>query len=307
MNRRGVALLVTGAVAVCAALTGCGASSSAGGDAAGPAASSSEVAIPAVTKDAALAAKLPAEIRSAGALRVAMDETYPPFESVQAGNVVGLDPDLANAIGGVLGVRVEFVNTSFDAIIPSLTSNKVDLAMSSIGDTKERERTIDLATYYWNGTLVLVKSGNPAQLKADQVCGARVGVIRGSLQQTSFLPSQAAKCAAAGKQAAKVEVYQNGPQAQLALQSGRIDGVMEDAPPLLEVAARQKDVFETAGPFFRNPNPGGVAFPKGSKLVEPVHEAIGVLLKNGTYQAILKKWNLEKIAIDKSEINGAQS
>ncbi|WP_406635031.1 ABC transporter substrate-binding protein [Amycolatopsis sp. WGS_07] len=301
MNRRGAALLVTGAVAVCAALAGCGGG---GGEAAAP---SSEVVVPAVAKDAALAAKLPAEVRSAGVLRVAMDETYPPFESVQAGKVVGLDPDLANAIGGVLGVRVEFVNTSFDAIIPSLTSNKVDLAMSSIGDTKERERTVDLVTYYWNGTLVLVKTGNPAQLKADQVCGARVGVIRGSLQQTSFLPSQAAKCAGAGKQAATVEVYQNGPQAQLALQSGRIDGVMEDAPPLLAVAAQQKDVFETAGPFFRNPNPGGVAFPKGSKLVEPVHEAIGVLIKNGTYRTILKKWNLEKIAIDKSEINGAQS
>ncbi|MFD2473482.1 ABC transporter substrate-binding protein [Amycolatopsis silviterrae] len=301
MNRRGVALFAIGAVAVCAALAGCGGG---GGEAAGP---SPEVVVPAVAKDAALAARLPAEVRSAGVLRVAMDETYPPFESVQAGKVVGLDPDLANAIGGVLGVRVEFVNTSFDAIIPSLTSNKVDLAMSSIGDTKERERTVDLVTYYWNGTLVLVKTGNPAQLKADQVCGARVGVIRGSLQQTSFLPSQAAKCAGSGKPAATVEVYQNGPQAQLALQSGRIDGVMEDAPPLLAVAAQQKDVFETAGPFFRNPNPGGVAFPKGSKLVEPVHEAIGVLIKNGTYQTILKKWNLEKIAIEKSEINGAQS
>jgi len=258
-------------------------------------------------KDPALAAKVPADIQSAGVIHVASDATYPPFESVQEGVVVGLEPDLAKAIGDVLGVRVEFANTSFDAIIPSLAANKVDMAMSSIGDTKEREGTVDFATYYWNGTLILVRKGNPGRIEANQACSARIGVIRGSLQQTTFLPAQAPKCTSSGKPAPTAEVYQNGPQAQLALQSGRIDGVMQDAPPLLTVAAQQPEMFETTGPFVRNPNPGGVAFPKGSALVQPVHEAINVLIKNGTYAAILKKWNLSTIAIDQSRINGALS
>ncbi len=271
MNRRRAALLAIGALAVSASLAGCGSSS------------------------------------SSNVIKVAMDETYPPFESVQGGTVVGLDPDLATAIGDVLGVRAEFVNTSFDGIIPSLTSHKADMAMSSLGDTKKRELTVDFATYYQNGTLVLVKKGNPAHIKADQACGARIGVIRGSLQQTDFLPAQTPKCVSSGKPAATVEVYQNGPQAQLALQSDRIDGVMEDAPPLLTVAAAQAQIFETTGPLVRNPNPGGAAFPKGSTLAEPVHEALNILIKNGTYAAILEKWNLGTISIDQSQINGAQS
>lgn len=302
MRRCRPVLLIAGTLAVLVALAGCGSGSSSGG-AGGP----SGGATPAVAKDATLAAKLPPEIQSAGVIRVAMDETYPPFESVSNGDVVGLDPDLARAIGGVLGVRVEFVNTSFDAIIPSLTASKVDMAMSSIGDTKDRERIVDFATYYWNGTLVLVKKGNPANIQADQACGARIGVIRGSLQQTDFLPTRGSKCAGLGKPAPTAEVYQNGPQAQLALQSGRIDGVMQDAPTLVDVAARQGAMFETAGPLARNPNPGGVAFPKGSKLVDPVHGAINVLVKNGTYRQILEKWNLDAVAIDQSQINGAQS
>jgi len=302
VNRHGAVILATGALAVMIALGGCGSSSSSGGTT-----SPSGDPAPAVSKDPALAARLPSEIKSAGVIRVAMDETYPPFESARDGSVVGLDPDLANAIGGVLGVRVEFVNSSFDGIIPSLSAKKVDMAMSSIGDTKEREGTVDFATYYWNGTFVLVKKGNPAHIEADQACGARIGVIRGSLQQTTFLPAQAPKCTSSGKPAPTAEVYQNGPQAQLALQSGRIDGVMQDAPPLLTVAAQQPEMFETTGPFVRNPNPGGVAFPKGSALVQPVHEAINVLIKNGTYAAILKKWNLSTIAIDQSRINGALS
>jgi len=90
--------LAAGALAVLVALAGCGSGPSSGG-AGGP----SGDATPAVAKDAALAAKLPPEIQSAGVIRVATDETYPPFESVSNGEVVGLDPDLARAIGGVLG------------------------------------------------------------------------------------------------------------------------------------------------------------------------------------------------------------
>jgi polar amino acid transport system substrate-binding protein len=302
MKRRGAGLLAAGALAIVASLAGCGSGSPSaqqGNPSAAP--------IPSATKDVALAAKLPTNIQSAGVIRIASDATYPPFESVQDGQTIGFEPDLARAIGDVLGVRTEFVNTSFDAIIPALTANKVDMAMSSIGDNKEREKTIDFATYYWNGTLIQVRKGNPKQMKADQACGAHIGVIRGSLQHTDFLPAQGPKCQSAGKPAPIAEVYQNSQQAQLALQASRIDGVMADAPPLLQVAAQQPQTFQTVGPLIRNPNPGGAAFPKGSKLVEPVHDALNVLIKNGTYAAILKKWNLESIAIDQSEINGALS
>ncbi len=261
------------------------------------------------TEDAALAAMLPTDIKQAGVIKMATDPGYPPFESMakDGKTIVGLDPDLAHAVGDLLGVKIEFVPTSFDAVIPSLAAKKVDMAMSSIGDTKEREKTVDFATYYWNGTLVLVKKGNPKNLKADMACGAKVGVIRGSLQQTAFLPEQTAVCKSAGKQPPEASAYQNGPQAQLALESNRIDGVMEDAPPILDVTQKNPAKFEAVGPLVKNPNPGGVAFPKGSELVKPVNAAINKLIENGTYATILKKWNLEAIKVDTSEINGAQS
>ncbi|MGI8458863.1 MAG: ABC transporter substrate-binding protein, partial [Propionibacteriaceae bacterium] len=240
---------------------------------------------------------------------MATNPSYPPFESTakDGKTIVGLDPDLANAVGQVLGVRIEFVPTSFDAIIPALAAKKVDLAMSSIGDTKEREKTVDFATYYWNGTLLLVPKGNPKGLAADLACGAKIGVIRGSLQQTTFLPKQTSVCKKAGKQPPQANAYQDGPQAQLAMQSNRIDGVLEDAPPVLDAAKKNATKFDTVGPLVRNPNPGGVAFPKGSELARPVSGAINKLIEAGTYTTILQKWNLDAIKIDKSELNGARS
>jgi polar amino acid transport system substrate-binding protein len=262
---------------------------------------------PAQQKSEELAASLPPEIQEAGVIRMATDPAYPPFESIadDGRTVVGLDPDLASAIGSTLGVDVEFVHTSFDGIIPALEADKVDMAMSSIGDTKEREKTVDFATYYWNGTLILVKKGNPEGIAADLACGVSIGVIRGSLQQSTFLPAHGPKCEDEGLEPPTSQAYQNGPQAQLALKSGRIDGVMLDAPPLLDAAEKSPDEFETVGPLVRNPNPGGVAFPKGSELAEPVNAAINHLIENGTYEEILAKWNLDDIAIEKSEINGA--
>jgi len=242
-------------------------------------------------------------------IRMAINPQYPPFESTKSDGTTleGLDPDLATAIGQLLGVEIEFVPTSFDAIIPALAAGTVDMAMSSIGDTKEREGTVDFATYYWNGTLVMVPEGNPEKLAADELCGASVGVIRGSLQQSTFLPAQGEACTAAGDEPPVEQAYQDGPQAQLALQSGRIDAVMTDAPPLLDAEAKNPDKFDTVGPLTRNPNPGGVAFPKGSELVAPVNAAIDELIENGTYADVLERWNLTDIAIDDSVVNGAQS
>ena len=52
--------------------------------------------------------------------------------------VVGMDADLAKALGQVLGLKVNVVNATFDTIIPGLASGKYDLGMSSFTDTKER-------------------------------------------------------------------------------------------------------------------------------------------------------------------------
>ena len=260
-----------------------------------------------VKQDPTLADQVPADIKAAGVIRMATQAGYPPFGYMDADGktIVGLDIDLANAIGAKLGVKVDPVNTSFDAIIPALQANKVDMAMASIGDTKEREQKVDFATYYWNGTLILVPKGNPKSIKGDLACGVKIGVIRGSLQQSTFLPAQAAKCESKGLKSPVAQAYQDGPQAQLALKSGRIDGVMQDAPPLLDQAKKNPDAFEVAGPLVRNPNPGGVALPKGSALVKPVNAAMKALMEDGTYQEIVTKWNLKDIAIDTSTINGA--
>src|SRR5262249_47424644 len=101
-------------------------------------------------KVSSVAALVPGAIKSKGSLTVAADATYAPNEFIGSDGhtVVGMDADLAKALGQVMGLKVNMVNATFDTIIPGLASGKYDLGMSSFTDTKAREKTVDFVTYF---------------------------------------------------------------------------------------------------------------------------------------------------------------
>src|SRR5947208_2091543 len=79
------------------------------------------------------------KIRASGVLRVGIDPTYPPFESLNNGKVEGYDAALASAIASDLNVRVEFVPLALDSLYDALTAEKVDLLISALPFIYERQ------------------------------------------------------------------------------------------------------------------------------------------------------------------------
>lgn len=71
----------------------------------------------------ALQERLPAEIKQAGVVQIGTEALYPPFESFGPDNktIVGLDPDLATALGQVLGIKVNMTHTSFEGLLTAWT------------------------------------------------------------------------------------------------------------------------------------------------------------------------------------------
>src|SRR5204862_3755580 len=116
-----------------------------------------ESVTPKSSVDSAAAAKLPAAIKSAGVIKVATDASYPPDEFFASDNktIQGMDVDLGNALGAVLGVKFQFSNVGFDSIIPAL-GNRYDLSLSSFTATTEREKTVDMVGYATVGTNFIV-------------------------------------------------------------------------------------------------------------------------------------------------------
>ncbi len=147
------------------------------------------------------ASEVPAKIKAKGTLTVAADATYAPNEFIGSDGqtVVGMDADLAKALGTVMGLKVKVVNATFDTIIPGLAAGKYDLGMSSFTDTKARQKVVDFVTYFSAGTSFYVKAtGGPTINSLADLCGHTVAVERGTTQQDDAT-AQDAKCKKAGK------------------------------------------------------------------------------------------------------------
>ena len=249
-----------------------------------------------------------AAVKIKSSLKVAVDATYPPNEFIapDGHTVIGMDADLGHALGKVMGVKFNFVNASFDTIIPGLQSGKYDLGMSSFTDTKAREKVVDFVTYFSAGTSFYVKSsGGPTIPSLAGLCGHSVGVERGTVQ-ASDAATQGAKCKKAGKKGVDVHVYPDQNSANLAIASGRQQVGMADSPVAAYIVKKSNGQFKLTGKSY-NTAPYGIAIPKNSGLARPVLAALKKLMANGTYMKILTKWGIRTGAITTPRINGAIS
>lgn len=258
-----------------------------------------------VDTTAAGAIPVPQEISSKGTLVVATDPTYPPNEFVERGGtkIVGMDIDLAEALGEKLGLDVEIEKATFDAIIPGLAARRYDLGMSSFTDTRERERTVDFVTYFRAGTSFYKRRGVEDVRTIEDLCGRRVAVEKGTIQARDA-QLQSPRCEAAGEDAVDVQVYPDQNGANLAIQSGRAEIGMADTPVAGYIIKQSNGVFEPTGTDYAVA-PYGIAIPKDSGLQDPVLAALRALMADGTYDAILREWGVEHGATDDPRINGA--
>lgn len=303
MRTRNVRALALAAV-VAVGVTGCGSSDD---DSTTTAKSDTGAAAAATGVDQAIADRVPADIKSKGKLIVAMDPTYAPNEFLgdDGKTIIGLDPDLADAITGVMGLKADNVKSSFDAILPGITSKKYDAGMSSFTDTKEREKEFDFVTYFVAGSSFFVKAdGGPSVTALDQLCGHKVAVEKGTTQQDDS-QAQAKKCAASGKKL-DVQVYPDQNGANQALISGRADVGLADSPIADYQVKQANGQFKLSGEPYGTA-PYGIALPKGSELAPVIRDSVQKLIDSGQYLTILKKWGVEHGAITESKINGAES
>ncbi|MFC6666659.1 ABC transporter substrate-binding protein [Deinococcus radiopugnans] len=121
-----------------------------------------------------------AEVKKKGVLVLGTDPTFAPFEfKDSAGQITGFDVDIARAVAKDLGVKLQIQAVGFGALMPqSVTSGRVDMAMSAITITAERAKVVSFSNpYYRSAQVFIVKGGNPQKFSwpAD-VKGKTIGV-----------------------------------------------------------------------------------------------------------------------------------
>ncbi|MBB5960281.1 polar amino acid transport system substrate-binding protein [Saccharothrix tamanrassetensis] len=258
-----------------------------------------------LAKDEALAALLPQEVRDAGVVKFGSSVGSQPPSSYYAEDnktILGQDVDVAEAVGRLLGVRIEREVAAFEVILPALGSGKYQVGTGNFGVTEARKKTIDFVTYINDGQGFAVRADDNRLPKVQsllELCGLKVGTGSGTTFEAT-LEKEKHICPDAGKPPYEVLSFSENAAVFLGLQQRHIDVVMSTINGLRYAAANQPNV-NFLGEFKRLDV--GFAFRKGSPLAPAFQAAVNKLIADGVYQRILDKWGTRDSAIPESLIS----
>lgn len=86
-----------------------------------------------------------------------MELSYPPFEMTDSsGEPSGVSVEIAEALGDYMKREVVIQNIPFQGLIPALRTGRIDLVLSSMTRTEERQRAIDFSDPYLTTGLTLL-------------------------------------------------------------------------------------------------------------------------------------------------------
>lgn len=265
-------------------------------------------ALPGVVRNETLAAGLPASVRSAGVLKVATDLTPPISFHGADGGLVGIDADLATALGVILGVEVQMTDVGAGAaIVPAILSKRFDVSISGINDDPELEKQVDVIDYMYDATTIMTIQGNPLGIASmADLCGRRVAVPVGTFQNR-MVEAASAKC----ETPIEILSLPKMPDVLQAVRTGRADATVNGYATSVYTTANQvgngkglqalPDIRLAVGYL------GMLTAKDTPELRDTLVAALEQMVAAGGYKAIMEKWGLGPLAVEAVTVNDAAS
>ena len=229
---------------------------------------------------------------------------YPPFDDYDANKKpFGLDFDLVDAAAKVLGLKVEIQNIQVPSLIPSLQTGRIDLATDGFFITAERLQVVDFVKVYEATNSLLVSAGNPDAVTGTTTCGKKIAIEAGT-QEANLMDQAGALCRKAGKSQPDITTFPTLTAQTLAIESGRVQGGPMGTAPAEYVAKTTNGKLVVAPGLM----PGGsisigIMVQKGNGLGAALAAAMKILVSNGTYVRILKKYGVSSSAVTPSLVS----
>lgn len=261
--------------------------------------SSSDTAAPEPSGPAKVA---PPAILKAGTLKIcaANDGTPPSEYHDETGALVGSEVDLGNAIAAQLGLKAEFGESAFTALIPTLQAKQCDVIMAQLYVKPEREKVVDFVPYVYSGTGIAVSKAKPADITGmdDSLCGKKV-IVAVATTAESLAQEQSDKCTAAGKPSVDITRNSHADVALQQVQNGQVDAYLETAETLGYYATKTGAQIQMAGKPFGTIKIGAATVKGNTELHNAIQQALTELEGNGTYAKILDQWGQTDLSIQK--------
>lgn len=205
---------------------------------------------------------------------------YPPFESLQNGKIVGLDADIIEAVAEKLGIKYEWLDTTFDGLIPALQAKKMDIVIAGMSITTEREKAVNFSIPYLTSKVAFVVNKEKPYQTLEELKGKKFGAELGTTKE-----------AAARKiEGAEVTPFSSSTGALMALKSGKIDAIVLDESVALNFIETNSELM--IGVILEG-EPKAIAFNKDdNELKEKFNEVLQELLNDGTIQKLREKYGV---------------
>jgi ABC-type amino acid transport substrate-binding protein len=220
-------------------------------------------------------------------LEMATSADFPPFESRDtAGEFEGFDIDLANYIADELGYELKIQDMKFDGLIGALQNDRIDMVLSGMSATDKRKENVDFSTEYnHSGEMFITLKDSDIQ-SIEDLEGKKLGVQLGTIQEDG------AKKIKAETVDFEIKSLDNANILIQELMSNRIDAAYMDKAVAQGFIAEQ-DLAGFDDPTSSSPGMG-IAFPKGSDLVEEVNAVLKKAEESGKLQELKDKWLTEE-------------
>lgn len=224
-------------------------------------------------------------------LIIGVTADYPPFEFKQDDNLKGLDIDLARLIAKQLNKKIEFKEITHDKLFVELNANNIDLIISSISFTKERNNNFDLSNpYYFADMALIFKKEHPIQ-NINELTHKKVAVQLGTTMETWV------------RELFKdLQLITLGHNQQLiaSIKANQADVGIIEYSQAKELCHHDQDLGYLVA---SKTNHGYViVMRKGSKLLQPINIALEHIKDTGSLNKLEKQW-LEVMVEDKINEN----
>lgn len=215
---------------------------------------------------------------------IATDNNFVPFEFIdlETNELIGFDIDLMKAIADEAGFAVEFHQMEFSGALNGVQQGQYDAAINGMSITEERKENIDFSDpYYESGLILAVAEENESIQTIDDLDATTTVSTRQSSTSQTYLEENTE---------AGIDAYPEITEAYQALMTGHVDAALYDVPNVQYFIQEQGEgSMKIVGDRLTGED-YGIAFPKGSDLVDPVNEALATLMENGTYGDIYEEY-----------------
>lgn len=160
-------------------------------------------------------------------LRIGISPNYPPIAFVEGSKIRGMEADFASEIGKELGKKIRIIEMNWEELIPALQADKIDVIMSGMSITPEREQLVNFTLPYLEvGQMILIRRADATRFYNLAVLD-RLGVVIGFETSTT-----GAEFIAENVRRADVRGFSKVETAIEALRVGNIDAFIHDAPTI---------------------------------------------------------------------------